>query len=267
MNTLTYMFIGAHPDDADIDCGGTALLLKQSGHTVVFVSLTDGSAGHQDMGREELAARRKEEAQKVSQRLGIKYEIMDNFDGDLVASLENRRKLIRLIRSHKPDVIISPRPNDYHPDHRATGQLVQDCSFLLTVPMICPDIPPLKQNPYIFYHHDKFSKPTPFTPEILVDITSIIDQKMQNVALHESQIFEWMPFIEHFDDQTPSPQAGYLDWMKRHFGNYGGVERFLSLLNKPEAKYLEAFERCEYGSPVTVEVAKQLFPFAVINFQ
>src|SRR5262249_51713074 len=150
------MFIGAHPDDADIQFGGTTILLRELGHHVVFVSVTDGSAGHQSMDRESLAARRLVEKQAVAKHLGISYVVMDARDGELVADLENRYRLIKVIREHKPDVIVSPRPNDYHPDHRATGQLTQDCSYLLTVPLVCPEASPLERNPYIFYHQDNF---------------------------------------------------------------------------------------------------------------
>lgn len=265
MHKLTYMFIGAHPDDADIEFGGTAILLKQLGHEIVFVSATDGSAGHQTMGRKELAERRYGETQKVAKRLGIKYVVMDTPDGELVADLATRHKLIKVIRRHKPDVIISPRLNDYHPDHRATGQLVQDCSFLLTVPLVCPDTPRLERNPYIFYHQDDYTKPSEFSPDVLVDISSVIDKKMQNLALHESQIFEWLPFINRYKDETPKSSDDYLEWMKRHWGDTGEASRFVSLLNNPKAQHLEVFECCEYGSKVTPEIARKLFPFGVVN--
>ena len=241
-------------------------MLKELGHEVIFVSVTDGSAGHQTMGRKELAARRYAETQKVAERLSITYIVMGTPDGDLVADLRARHELIKVIREHKPDVIISPRPNDYHPDHRATGQLVQDCSFLLTVPLVCPDAPRLARNPYIFYHQDGFTKPTELRPDILVDISAVIDKKMQNIALHESQIFEWLPFINNFADETPRPSDDYVDWMKLHWGNPGRSSRFAVNFDDPDVKHLEVFECCEYGSKVTPDIAKQLFPFARVNF-
>ena len=266
MSTFTYMFVGAHPDDADIEFGGTAILLKDLGHDVVFVSVTVGSAGHQSMERKALAERRYAETQKVAKHLGITYIVMDVPDGELVADLPTRHKLIRVIRQHKPDVIVSPRPNDYHPDHRAAGQLVQDCSFLLTVPLVCPDAPRLESNPYIFFNQDGFRKPTEIQPDVLIDTSSVIDRKMQSLALHESQIFEWLSFINHFKDDTPKPTDDYLDWMKCHWGDPGHPSRFAGLLNN-SSQYIEVLECCEYGSEVTPEIAKELFPFAKINFQ
>jgi LmbE family N-acetylglucosaminyl deacetylase len=264
-NQLTYMFVGAHPDDADIESGGIAILLKQLGHEIVFVSVTDGSAGHQSMTRPELAERRRGETQNVAEHLGITYIVMDTPDGELVADLETRHKLMKVIREHKPDVIIAPRPNDYHPDHRATGQLIQDCSFMLTVPLVCPEVPALEKSPYIFYIQDGFTRPNELRPDVLVDIGPVIDQKMHSLALHQSQVFEWLPFIDHYEDATPSPDGDYLEWMKRHWGDPGRGSRFAGLLDNPEAKYLEVLECCEYGEHITPEIAAQLFPFAKIN--
>jgi LmbE family N-acetylglucosaminyl deacetylase len=266
MNELTYMFIGAHPDDADIQFGGTAILLKDLGYRVIFVSLTDGSAGHQVMARQELAERRYAEAQKVAAFLGIEYVVMDGVDGELTPNLENRRKLMALIRMNKPDVIISPRPVDYHPDHRAVSQLVQDCSFLLTVPLISSEVPHMDRMPYIFHHQDDFQKPAEFVPDILVDITPIIDRKMASLAHHESQVFEWLPFIRHTQAAALESHEDRIEFLKRHWGDPGRVSRFRSLLENPHAEYIEAFERCEYGADVTEDIAQQLFPFARLNF-
>jgi len=260
------MFIGAHPDDADIHFAGTAILLKELGHEIIFTSITDGSAGHQTMGREELAKRRLAETQEVAKFLGIRYIVMDAIDSELTADLSTRKKLIKLIREVKPDVIISPRPNDYHPDHRAAGQLVQDSSFLLTVPLCCPDVPRLEKNPYIFYNQDIFTKPNSFTPDIIVNITSVIDKKMESLSLHVSQVFEWLPFIYPITEAIPQDKKGQIEFCKRNWGNRGGALRFLPLLNDPDAKYAETLERCEYGSKVTPDIAKELFPFATINF-
>ena len=266
MSKRTYMFVGAHPDDADIRFAGTSILLQQLGHDIVFVSMTDGSAGHQTMGRKELAERRYRETQDVAAFLGIRYVVMDNVDTELVADLPTRERLIKLIRDIKPDVIVTHRPNDYHPDHRATGQLVMDSSFLVGVPLACPDVPRLEKPPYIFYIHDHFAKPTSFAPEIVVNVTEVIDKKMTSLAHHISQVFEWLPFIYPITEPVPSGPKERVEFCKRNWGNRGGVLQFLPLLNDPSARYAEALERCEYGAKTTPEIAKELFPFAVINF-
>ena len=148
---LRAMMIGAHPDDVDICTCGITKRLVSKGCIVRFVSMTTGNAGHQTMRGEELIKTRVAEAQKSAAYLGATYEILPFDDGRLTPSLEARETLMRTIRNFKPDVIFTNRACDYHPDHRATGQLVQDCSYLMGVPAICPDTPVLRKTPTILY--------------------------------------------------------------------------------------------------------------------
>lgn len=143
---LRAMMIGAHPDDVDICTCGITKRLVSKGCIVRFVSMTTGNAGHQTMRGEELIKTRAAEAQKSAAYLGATYEILPFDDGRLTPSLEARETLMRTIRNFKPDVIFTNRACDYHPDHRATGQLVQDCSYLMGVPAICPDTPVLRKT-------------------------------------------------------------------------------------------------------------------------
>src|ERR1017187_5981978 len=116
---------GAHPDDCDIRFAGTAALFAELGHAVKFVSVTNGDAGHQTMRGAALAQRRAAEARESARRLGIEYEVLNNHDGELLPTLEVRKQIIREIRQWKADIVLAPRPNDYHPDHRYTGVLAQ----------------------------------------------------------------------------------------------------------------------------------------------
>ena len=170
--------IGAHPDDCDGDGGGTAILLASMGYAVKFVSVTNGDAGHQSMGGGALAKRRMAEAKEAGKRFGVEYEVLDNHDGELLPTLQVRLQIIRKIREWNADVVIAPRPNDYHPDHRYTGVLVQDAAYMVTVPNVAPDVPPLRKNPVFLYFEDRFQRPNPFRPDIAVDITSVIDKKV-----------------------------------------------------------------------------------------
>ena len=106
-----------------------------------FVSVTTGDAGHHEIGGIQLAQRRRAEAEAAGAVAGIEYHGMDNHDGELEPTLENRKKIIRMILSYTPDLILTHRPNDYHPDHRAVGQLTQDASYLVTVPKVLPEVP------------------------------------------------------------------------------------------------------------------------------
>ncbi|MDH5598060.1 MAG: PIG-L family deacetylase, partial [Cyclobacteriaceae bacterium] len=187
---LRIIMIGAHPDDCDQDGGGTAILFAKMGHAVKFVSVTNGDAGHHEMGGGELAKVRMAEAKEAGKRFGVEYVVLDNHDGELVPSLNVRLQLIREIRTWNADVVIAPRPNDYHPDHRYTGVLVQDAAYMVGVPNIAADTPPLSKNPVFLYYQDHFQKPNPFSPDITVDITSVFEQKIFAMSAHKSQFFE-----------------------------------------------------------------------------
>src|SRR6476620_9951123 len=133
---IRVIMFGAHPDDCDEKSGGTAALYAQMGYAVKFVSVTNGDAGHQAMKGPELAKRRFAEAQEAGKRFGVTYDVLDNHDGQLMPSLEVRFQVIKKIREWNADIVIAPRPNDYHPDHRYTGVLVQDAAYMVAVPNV-----------------------------------------------------------------------------------------------------------------------------------
>src|SRR5438067_11138201 len=115
--TLRILVLGAHPDDADIKTGGTAAKWRRLGHEVKLVSVTDGGAGHQTLRRPALVERRRAEARAAGAVIGATYDVLDHHDGELLPSLEARHQIIRLIPTFNPDLILTDRPNDYHPDH------------------------------------------------------------------------------------------------------------------------------------------------------
>ena len=270
---LSVLFIGAHPDDADIQFGGTAIRYLQLGHTVNYLSVTNGDAGHQSQGGGALAQRRRKESQAGAAFLGINYFVLDNHDGELQATIENRRKVIQVIREVKADLIVTHRPNDYHPDHRNTSLLVQDAAYLICVPNIVPFTPRLEWNPVIVYHQDYFQKPAPFTPEVIVDVTGVIDRKIEALSFHESQLYEWLPFIEGDTAEVPEGRAERLAWLKEKWGMRVEMGALLTAMKTPlpadeaaKMQYVETFERCEYGGRLTHENVKTLFPFGIVNF-
>ena len=158
---LNIICFGAHPDDAEYKSGGVAALWAKAGHRVKLVSVTNGDIGHWAMAGGPLAKRRTAESGLVAKRLGVTSEVLDIHDGELEPTLENRKKITRLIREWNADIVISHRPWDYHPDHRYVGVLVQDAAYMVQVPHFCPDSPPLKSNPLFLYSSDRFRKPYP----------------------------------------------------------------------------------------------------------
>ena len=265
-NKIRIIMIGAHPDDCDEDGGGTAALFAQMGYAVKFVSVTNGDAGHQVLKGKELAKRRFAETQESGKRLGVTYDVLDNHDGLLLPSLEVRLEIIRKIREWNADVVIAPRPNDYHPDHRYTGVLVQDAAYMVSVPNIAPDVPALKKNPVFLYYQDRFQRPNPFRPDVVVDITSVYDKKVSGLDAHESQMYEWLPWIGHYLDQVPKDKNERIQWLaKQRAGTITpeiktSLEKWYGKDKAAQVKYAEAFEICEYGTQPNDEEIKRLFP-------
>ena len=263
---LRVIFIGAHPDDCDQDGGGTATLFAKMGHAVKFVSVTNGDAGHQSQGGGALAKRRTAEAKEAGKRFGVEYDVLDNHDGELEPTLEVRLQIIRKIREWNADIVIAPRPNDYHPDHRYTGILVQDAAYMVAVPNVAPDTPPLEKNPVFLYFQDFFDRPNAFRPDIAVDITAVFDQKIHAMDAHESQFYEWLPWIGGYLDQVPSGKEDRKKWLAQNRTVritpevQASLEKWYGQEKAAKIKHAEAFEICEYGSqPNEGEIAK-LFP-------
>ena len=262
---LNVIVIGAHPDDPDGDFGGTAILLAEMGHNVKFVSLTNGDAGHQSRGGGDLARVRIAEAQEAGKRFGVEYEVLDNHDGELMPTLENRKKVIRQIREWNADVVLTHRPNDYHPDHRYTSILVQDAAYMVIVPNVVPEVAPLKKNPIFLYVQDYFQKPTPFEPHIAIDISEVYEQKVYGKAAHASQFFEWLPWTSGKLDQVPDGEKERLEWLgaRRYNVPTPEIKECLELWygdKADEITHAEAFEICEYGRRPDKEEILKLFP-------
>jgi len=263
---LKIMMIGAHPDDCDIKSGGTAALFVEMGHQVKFLSVTNGDAGHMEEGGGMLAKRRYAETQEVAKRLGVLYDVLDNHDGELLPTLEIRLEVIRKIREWDADVVISHRSNDYHPDHRYTGILVQDAAFMVAVPNIAPDTPPLRKNPVFLYYQDNFLKPNPFEPDIAIDITPVIDKKIDGLDAHVSQFYEWLPWIANDPSLIPEGIEERKAWLKSkrtippNPTVIKSLEEWYGKEKANQVRYAEAFEICEYGTQPSQEEIKRLFP-------
>ncbi len=265
-NSMNIVVIGAHPDDADLTAGGTAIKFANMGHKVLFVSCTNGDAGHFNMGGGTLAKVRAAEAQEAGKRFGVTYKVLPNHDGELIPALYIRFDLIRLIREWNADVVITHRSNDYHPDHRNTAILVQDAAYMVIVPNIVPDTPPLKKNPVFLYVQDGFQKPYPFQPDIAVDITDVYRQKIYAVSAHKSQFFEWIPWVEGYFDEVPTDENKKLEWLgikwrvpitpdvRTSLIKWYGKEKADKIIDA------EVFEICEYGRHPDDNEIRKLFP-------
>ncbi len=265
---LRIIAVGAHPDDCEEEFGGTAAKFARAGHRVKFLSVTNGDAGHQTLGGAALARRRFLEAQECARRLGIaEYQILDNHDGELMPTLEVRRQIIRAIRQWKADIVLAPRPNDYHPDHRYTGILVQDSAYMVVVPNVVSDTAPLDNNPIFLYYQDGFQKPAPFRPDVAVPIDDVWDRKISGLDAHVSQFYEWLPWVDHTLNSVPADARARREWLAQNFGRRpltGAVRQALvDELGAAAANgvtHAEAFELCEYGRRPSISELRALFP-------
>lgn len=270
VNPLRILVVGAHPDDCDIKAGGVAALYQAAGHDVRFVSVTNGDAGHHQLAGPALAEIRRAEAAAAGNVIGLQYDVLQHRDGRLQPTLEARFEMIGLIRKYRPDLILTHRPNDYHPDHRYTSQLVCDAAYMVTVPAIVPEVAALNFNPVIAYLSDDFTRPYPFSPTVVVDIEPVLQSVVDMLDCHCSQFYEWLPFNHGHADQVPeSPQARRQwlgDWFRFRIAPLADKYRNLLIATYGASRgnqiqYIEAFEPCEYGSPLDDEARQSLFPF------
>lgn len=267
----TVLCIGAHPDDSEFRCCGTMAKFSLVGDKIYLMSTTDGSSGHFELTRAEVRARRSIEAERSAAIIRGKSVCLGAPDGELEAGLEYRNLLIGAIRQIQPDIIITNRPNDYHPDHRYTAQLVQDASYLLMVPNVVPEVPVLRYMPVILYWGDAFEKPIPFKPDMVIDIDDQFSTKITMLMQHESQLFEWLPWINGKQEMVPPKDnvAAREAWVMKLYKTLAiptDAHRYRAKLiarygEEKGSKIIECetFEVCEYGKLLTKEQLEMVF--------
>lgn len=207
------LVLGAHPDDAEFHAGGLITHYRRLGHIVKIVSVTDGAAGHQRIPPAELTRIRRSEAADVGRQTGCEYEVWDFPDGELQPTLEVRRQIIREIRMFAPDLVLTHRTCDYHPDHRAVGLAVQDASYMVTVPHAVPEVPALRADPIVASMNDLFTKPCSLQPDVVLDIGPFLPEILRMLSCHASQVFDWLPYNLRVEDSLPTDFAGRMEWL------------------------------------------------------
>jgi LmbE family N-acetylglucosaminyl deacetylase len=265
---LRILVIGAHPDDCDLRAGGVAAKWSAAGHAVKFVAATNGQSGHHADPPSTVVQRRTAEAKAAADVIGIESEVLPIPCGQMEPTLVNRWMFIRLIRLFAPDLILTHRPNDYHPDHRYTSQLVQDSSYLVRVPYNAPEAPALRHSPVIAYLSDDFRKPVPFQPDAVIAIDDTIHKKMEMFHRHTSQAYEWVPWVDGYADQVPKGDAARRKWLFERWAPHSAAvaDRFRDRLIRrygpakgKAVRYAEAFEGCEYGAPLDAAAIERFF--------
>jgi LmbE family N-acetylglucosaminyl deacetylase len=267
---LRVLILGAHPDDAEFHAGGLATIYRSLGHAVKIISLTNGDAGHHEMSGPALAARRRDEMRAAALVIGAEAVMWPSRDGCLEPTLDLRWQVIRELRTFAPDLVLTHRTNDYHPDHRAAGHVVRDASYLVSVPAIERDVPIPKSVPVVAYLPDRFTRPNPLRGDVVVDVTSELETIVDMLACHASQVFEWLPFDRGVVDQVPADAAARRSWLRDWYLAYlrPQAERYRPELlatygheRGAAVEYAEVFEVSEYAAPLDQPDRRRLFPF------
>jgi LmbE family N-acetylglucosaminyl deacetylase len=266
---MNVVCIGAHPDDGEVYAGGTCVKWARLGHRVLLVSMTNGDVGHHEMAGGPLAKRRAAEARLSAERGGLHDLVLDYHDGELEPTLAVRRRVVEILREFEADIVLTHRPNDYHPDHRYTSVAVQDAVFMVTVPHFCPAVRALARNPLFLYLMDDFKKPTPFHPDIAVDVTDVMDVKWSMIDAMASQMYEWLPWLDGALESVPKDSVERRQWLEKTWKPFfatpakkarAALEKWYGKKAASKVGYAELFEICEYGRQPSEEEIRRLFP-------
>ncbi len=191
------MVIMAHPDDPEFFCGGILALWAREGTEIAYLILTNGNKGSDDptMTSEQLTVIRQTEQRNAARVLGVKEIIFfDENDGELIPTLEIRKKVVQELRRFQPDAIIAPDPTRYfyantyinHPDHRAAGEIALGAAFPATGNrMYHPELLEQGLEPYPL-RHIFFAGASETT--LWVDISEVFELKIEAILCHKSQI-------------------------------------------------------------------------------
>lgn len=269
VDPVRLLYLVAHPDDAEYHGGGLAAMHARRGNVVKFVTLTNGDAGHHLHSGPELATRRRAEAERAAAVIGATAETWQHHDGCLEPTLELRWQVVHEIRTFKPDLVLTHRTNDYHPDHRAVGNVVRDACYMVTVPALASEVPALARDPVVAFLPDRFTKPAPLAGDVVVDVGPFVDNIVDMLACHRSQFFEWLPFNLGISAEVPTDEAGQREWLRR--GYLGRLrpqaDRYRRELiarygdaRGQQIEYAEVFEISEYARPLDASVRERFFP-------
>ena len=261
------MVIGAHPDDADIICGGTAAKLVAKGARVRFVSVTTGNIGHHKLSREETAAVRRQETLNAAKVLGLDgYDIYGFSDAGVPYDIPTRELIARKIQEFEPDIVITHRDCDYHVDHRTVGMHVKDCGYMLGCPHWIEGSKALRRRPLILLMTDVFTVPRLIRPDILVDVDPFIAKWADALNCQQSQFYEWLAWDKGIEDEVAAIGdrakniAGRNAYLEKYWGKrkVNDAHRFADAwreqyLGRPVPRMVEAYEISEYGRPPVEE--------------
>jgi N-acetylglucosamine malate deacetylase 1 len=227
---LDLLAFGVHPDDIELSCAGTLLVEKINGKKVGIVDLTRG-----ELGTRGTAQTRKEESENSALILGVDIrENLEMADGFFQNNEENQKKIIKVLRKYKPDVILCNAPDDRHPDHGRSAQLVNDAAFLsglIKIETTGDDGSPQEawRPKYVFnYIQDLY-----FKPDFVIDISAVIDKKITAIEAFSTQFY-----VAKVDDKEPQTYISSPEFLEsvinrsKMFGKMIGVKHAEGFISK-----------------------------------
>lgn len=179
--TVDIIFFGAHPDDVELSCGGTAAKLVKEGRRIGIVDLTRG-----EMGTRGTPQTRKREAAAAAKALGATFrQQLDFQDGNLQTGREQELQIIEVLRRRRPSLVVAPYPDDRHPDHTRTGRIVTEASFYAGLRALETGLAAHRPQTVLYYLQNYM-----FTPSFVVDVTPHWKTKMRSVLAYKSQFHD-----------------------------------------------------------------------------
>ncbi|MFQ6035663.1 MAG: PIG-L deacetylase family protein [Sedimentisphaerales bacterium] len=206
----TVLSLGAHPDDAEFLYAGTLALLHKKGWQIHIATMTPGDCGTVEYSRKEISRIRKAEAAESASLLDGSYHCLECDDAFIMYDRPTLLKAIRLVRKVQPTIVFTLSPSDYMVDHETASKIAQTACFCCGVVNIkTAGVKPFEPIPYLYYADpvegkDKFG--TELKPNMIIDITGVIDIKEKMLCCHESQR-NWLLKHHGVDDYVISMKA------------------------------------------------------------
>ena len=212
---LDALAVFSHPDDAELSVSGTLLKLKSLGYRTGVLDMTRGEMGTR--GTPEVRA---EEARRAARVLKLDVRLnLEQPDGHVWLTEESRTALVRVIRTHKPKVILTAHWEDPHPDHAATCRIVREAARLASMRRYDEESG-LEAVRMPSLAHSVFSRR--IVPSFIVDVSDFVEEKMRAIQAHASQFFR----ADSQEPETRISEKGFLqqiEWRMRYYGSLIGA--------------------------------------------
>ncbi len=183
----TLMLVGAHHDDNEL-MAGTVARHRDAGWCVVSVVMTNGRCTPDGVSEENIE-RRNDESRAAAKLLGMESVFLGFREGDFAHTDASCRAMVETIRKHRPDVVITHPPRDYHADHMATSRSVEDAVHRAGCPGYDTEDP--RHGGMLLYYNDPWTMP--YQPDLYIDVSAHAELKRQALACHKSQLVGGVP--------------------------------------------------------------------------